>query len=155
MKDLTDKELYEQLKGPLMRFAIALVGPDDAPDLVSEVVVGALSRGPLSSLESPQAYLMASVVNRARSRHRRSGQENRRRSVLPLTSEPSDDQITTRLAVTDAINRLPVRQKAAVYLVYWADLDSREAGNHMGVRPATVRRYLHLAKRSLRRYLDG
>jgi DNA-directed RNA polymerase specialized sigma24 family protein len=44
-----------------------LVGPDQAPDVVSTVVLRVLKRRHLSDLENPRAYLFRSVLNEARS----------------------------------------------------------------------------------------
>jgi DNA-directed RNA polymerase specialized sigma24 family protein len=68
---MTDREIYEEVRGSLMRFAASLVGPDNADDVVSESVVRALRRGPLASLHNPRAYLMQAVLNIARDRGRR------------------------------------------------------------------------------------
>lgn len=137
-----------------MRFAASLVGPDAAEDVVSEVVVAALRRGGLSTLEQPEAYLMKSVLNAARSQGRRQARETRAMARVAamrvkdpvVTVEPSD--------LTRAVLRLPSRQRAAVYLVYWEDLESQQAAKLLGVRPATLRRYLFLARQKLQRYID-
>jgi RNA polymerase sigma-70 factor (ECF subfamily) len=49
-----------------------------------------------------------------------------------------------------AVAALPARQRAAVFLRYWEDLSVDEVAQHMGTRPGTVKRYLHLARRSLK-----
>lgn len=46
---MTDREIYEELQGPLMRFAASLVGPQNAGDLVSEAVVATLGNRTLTS----------------------------------------------------------------------------------------------------------
>lgn len=137
-----------------MRFAASLVGPDDAGDVVSEAVVSTLRRRPLSSIEHPRPYLMQAVLNTARSRGRRLARERRAlvrqgsmRSDVPVVgAEPSE--------VTETVAQLPLQQRAAVYLVYWEDLEPSRAAEVLGVRPATLRRYLHLAREKLRRCLD-
>lgn len=49
---------------------------------------------------------------------------------------------------------LPERQRAAVFLAYYEQYTPTEIATLMGCRPATVRRYLHLARRKLREVLD-
>jgi DNA-directed RNA polymerase specialized sigma24 family protein len=49
---------------------------------------------------------------------------------------------------------LPLQQRAAIYLVYWEGCEPTEAARLLGVQPGTLRRYLHLAREKLRRYLD-
>ena len=49
---------------------------------------------------------------------------------------------------------LPPRQRAATFLVYWEGHTPVSAAELMGCRPATVRRYLHLAHRKLEEMID-
>ena len=66
---------------------------------------------------------------------------------------PGPDSIVPDVAATVA--KLPVQQRAAIYLVYWEGLEPSEAAAVIGVQPGTIRRYLHLARSQLRRHLDG
>ena len=78
-----DAKIYQEHRFELVRFATALVGPDDAQDLVSAVVGRVLGRrGGLSGLRAPLPYLMKSVLNEARSQHRRA----RIVTMVPLES---------------------------------------------------------------------
>ena len=137
-----------------MRFAASLVGADNADDVVSEAVMRTLRRGPLASLDSPSAYLMQAVLNTARDRGRRITRERAAvarhagmREAVPVVSVESPE-------LTETVMRLPVRQRAAIFLVYFEDLAPSDAANVLGVRPATLRRYLLLARRKLRGWLD-
>jgi RNA polymerase sigma-70 factor (ECF subfamily) len=151
---LTDREVYEQLRGPLMRFASSLVGPNEAADLVSEVMVATLRRRSLVSLENPGAYLMKAVLNRSRSRNRRMMKEQAV-ATAQLVDEESPASESTVPDVAATVANLPVQQRAAIYLVYWEGLEPSEAAAVIGVQPGTIRRYLHLARNQLRRHLDG
>ena len=153
---MTDQSIYEEVRAPLMRFAASLAGPDNAADLVSEVVVATLRRRTLTSLENPLAYLMQAVLNKARSVHRRRHRERdalRRYAVMSGGDEPTYDLVIGG-DVARTVAGLPPQQRAAIYLVYWVDMEPIKAADLLGVRPATLRRYLHLARRTLRRYLD-
>lgn len=137
-----------------MRFAASLVGADDADDVVSDAVVRTLRRGPLASLDNPRAYLMQSVLNTARDRRRRLTRERaaiarqaNMREAIPVVSFESPE-------LTETVMRLPIRQRAAVFLVYYEDMTPSDAANVLEVRPATLRRYLLLARRKLRGWLD-
>jgi RNA polymerase sigma-70 factor, ECF subfamily len=139
-----------------MRFASSLVGPDEAADLVSEVMVATLRHRSLASLDNPGAYLMKSVLNRSRSRGRRLANERRVETVNGVdvaAPDPVESSVLPDLAATVA--RLPVQQRAAIYLVYWEGLEPTEAAAVIGIQPGTLRRYLHLARNQLRRHLDG
>ena len=135
-----------------MRFAASLVGPSEAADLVSEVVVATLQHRPLSSLDNPRAYLMQALTNRAKSRRRQLARERQALARHGMQSVP--DHADTISDVSHAVSELPAQQKAAVFLVYWEGMEPSEAARLMGVSPGTVRRYLHLARRRVGRSLD-
>ena len=139
-----------------MRFAASLVGPDRASDLVSEVMVATLQQRTLADLENPKAYLMQSVLNRARSMGRTLSRERRAMNRLPVDGPASPEPVDLLLNadIVDAVAELPVQQRAAIYLVYWADLDATGAAGLMGIRPATLRRYLFLARTKMRKWID-
>ena len=136
-----------------MRFAASLVGPNDAADLVSEVIVATLQRQRLESLRHPRAYLMQALLNRARSRARRLSREGN--ALARQRIEPVPDHADAVSDVGRLLAGLPVRQKAAVFLVYWEDLEPSDAARVMGVSPGTIRRYLHLARRAMEGTIDG
>lgn len=151
----TDREIYEELRGDLVRFAAVLVGPDEASDVVSTVVTRTLSgKGSLTALEEPKQYLMKAVVNEGRSFGRRAARSS------PLASVEEHDVPQPDIAegaypdVTRAVMDLPAKQRAAVYLVYWMGLSGAEASRILGARPATVRRYLSLAREKLKAQFD-
>ena len=150
---MTDREIYEQLREPLMRFAASLVGPDGAHDLVAEVLTATLAHRKLSDLERPKAYLMQAVINRARSAGRARVREKSALSRLNSEAGRSDPDLVDP-GIVETVAALPVQQRAAIFLVYWEDMTPTDAAEAMGVRPATLRRYLHLAREKLRRYLD-
>lgn len=138
-----------------MRFAASLVGPDRASDLVSEVMVATLQQRTLAELENPKAYLMQSVLNGARSMGRTLSRERRAMSRLPVEASASiEPDLLLNADIVEAVADLPVQQRAAIYLVYWADLDASDAAELMGIRPATLRRYLFLARNKLRKWID-
>jgi RNA polymerase sigma-70 factor (ECF subfamily) len=135
-----------------MRFAASLVGPSEAGDLVSEVVVATLQHRSLSSLDNPRAYLMQAVLNRARSRGRHLERERRALARHGTPSVPDPAEVISD--VTQAVAGLPPQQRAAIFLVYWEDMVPSEVARMLGLRPGTIRRYLHLARKRLGRLLD-
>ncbi|MCP3994947.1 MAG: sigma-70 family RNA polymerase sigma factor [bacterium] len=150
----TDREVYEAVAPTLVRFATALVGPVDAADVVSAVVVRVLSKRSLSSIEKPEAYLMQGVMNEVRQLHRG---RTRQRAALVRVGPGSSARDTAEIArteLTDAVMALPPRQRAAAYLVYWCDYTAVEAAELMGWSDGTVRRYLHIVRNKLGRFAD-
>jgi len=139
-----DEMIYNTLSGELVRYASALVGPDDGPDLVSAVITRVLTKRSLSDLENPRLYLFKAIGNEASSHKRRYANH---------TPEPAET-VSSDVAL-EAVMDLPVRQRSATYLVYWLDYTPSEAAKVMGCRPGTVRRYLHLARAKLEGVLDG
>ncbi len=144
-----DEMIYNTLSGELVRYASALVGPDDGPDLLSAVITRVLVKRRLADLENPRLYLFRAVGNEAKSHKRRYA----RRQVVQLTPQDvvPDHEIDTAL---EAVMSLPTQQRSATYLVYWLGFTPTEAASAMGCRPGTVRRYLHLARTKLEEVLD-
>ena len=139
---VTDEEIYLKYRDDLIRYAAALVGPSRAEDVLSTVMVRVLARGGLGTLKEARPYLLKAVLNEARS-------VLRRRPTLPLPEldghiPPAD------IELFDAVMRLPARQRAAVYLVYWEGHPIADAAELMGSTAGTVKRYLHLARRKLK-----
>ncbi len=150
----SDREIYVEHGETLMRFATVLVGPDDAADVVSTVIARTLAKQALADLRDPKAYLMQATANEAKNLHR-----SRQRGALatvrvgfPETMPGVDEGRYPD--VTLAVMDLPEQQRAAVFLVYWMGMTPTDAAEHLGARPATVRRYLALARSKLRRFLD-
>jgi len=142
-----DEAIYRELKADLIRYATILVGPSDAEDILSTVITRVYkSRRTLSDLEAPRPYLMKAVLNEALDR-------KKQKRLLPLVDQ-AIEPTAAQPDVFDAVVGLPVQQRAAIYLSYWVGMNSGEAARQMGCGPATVRRYLHLAKRKLEKVLD-
>lgn len=146
-RGVSDADIWCRHSDELIRYATVLVGPTNAEDLVSTVVLRVLQRRSLSDLDDPRPYLFKSVLNEARSLARRNSYQ-----AAPLhEAVPPGDVAPEVLA---AVRRLPQRQRAAVYLTYWRDLPVAETANLMGCGVGTVKRYLHLARSRLREVLD-
>jgi len=140
--EATDESIYNKHRDDLIRYAAALVGSDLAEDVLSRVMVRALGRGGLTRLDEPRPYLFKAVLNEARS-------ALRRRDAVPLARHPHHLD-SHDIEVLDAVMRLPARQRAAVYLVYWGGETIERTATLMGTAPGTVKRYLHLARQRLK-----
>jgi RNA polymerase sigma-70 factor (ECF subfamily) len=151
--DTADGELCEKYSEELTRFATFLVGPSDAPDVVTEAAIGAFAARAWPTVRDRRAYLYRSVLNRSRM-HLRS--EGRRRSyeqssagddIPPYVPAPDPEGI-------DAVSRLSRRQRAVVYLTYWDDMTPSATASLLDVTEGSVRRHLARARRTLRSRLD-
>lgn len=140
--EATDESIYNKHRDDLIRYAAAIVGVDRAEDVLSTVMVRVLANGGLTRLGEPRPYLFRSVLNEART-------VLRRRNTVPFAMELGHLD-SPDIEVLDAVMRLPARQRAAVYLVYWQGETIGGAAALMGSADGTVKRYLHLAKRRLK-----
>lgn len=143
----SDATVYDRHRDALIRYATAIVGPSQAEDVVSTVVLRTISKRTLSSLDRPDAYLFRAVLNESRSRMRRPQPVELPEEIGHVDGELHDD------TVLQAVLSLPTQQRAATYLVYWEDRTNAEAADLMGVRTGTVKRYLHDARKTLGKVL--
>ena len=148
---MDDAKVYQELRFELTRLATALVGPSEAEDVVSAVVARVLEKpGGLTGLNDPRPYLVKSVINEARSRLR----TRKRWRIRQLDVESDVPSVDYRDELVDVVSQLPIQQRAATFLVYWEGHTPTSAAELMACRPATVRRYLHLARKKLKEALD-
>jgi RNA polymerase sigma-70 factor, ECF subfamily len=78
----------------------------------------------------------------------------RRPSPRGTVTEDPSDATALRLALVDALGRLPRRQREAVALRYLADLSIDDVARTLGVSAGTVKQSVHRALRTLRTQLD-
>ncbi|MGH9188238.1 MAG: SigE family RNA polymerase sigma factor [Acidimicrobiales bacterium] len=97
-----------------------------------------------ADLDSPAAFLRTCILNGCRSHHRRRGREQAR--LRRLT--PAVPTTLGALELLDALDRLPIRQKAVLVLRYYEDLSEAEIAAVLDCRPGTVK---SLASRGLAR----
>ena len=142
-----DEEIFVKYRDELIRYATVLVGPSDAENVLSSVVLRVLKSGrSLADLDAPRPYLMKAVVHESLNRRK----WKRPDSLTDFAVEPNRSHPDVLQAVID----LPTQQRAAIYLSYWGGMTSGEVAELMGCGPATVRRYIHLAKQKLKAVLN-
>jgi RNA polymerase sigma factor (sigma-70 family) len=148
-----DEQIYEKYSEELIRFATFLVGPSDAPDVLSEAMLKVLASNAWANATHHRAYLHRAVLNEARMAHRH---QSRRRSYEERAAcrEEMVDPATPRPEVLAAVECLSTRQRAVVFLTYWDDLDPGSVAGVLGISEGAVRRHLARARHSLRRSLD-
>jgi RNA polymerase sigma factor (sigma-70 family) len=147
-----DAETYEKYADELIRFATFLVGPTDAPDVLSSTVLRVLSSSPASPVRNWRAYLFRAVLNEARTRHRRLSRHNR--LLHSAVQRDATEMSEIHPEVMAAVARLSPRQRAVVFLTYWDDLDPATVASLLHVSEGSVRRHLARARARLRRMLD-
>jgi RNA polymerase sigma factor (sigma-70 family) len=145
-------EVYAAHARRLVGLATVLAGPSSAEDVVSAAVLKALASPQWVHVRDPGAYLTRAVVNQVRSSHRSDlrREARERRSAAPSTA-PDDQPAAPE--VLDALAALPVRQRAAVFLTYWADLTPAAVADALGISEGSVRKHLARARKTLRKEL--
>ena len=142
------EELYRRDLPRFVRLAWAVVGEEQAArDVVQEAFMRAVEkrrsfrrRGPL------EAWVWRIVVNEARKRARLAARD------LALDELPgvANGRPAVDAGLRAAVAGLPERQRLAVFLRYYADLDYAAIAVALGVERGTVSATLNAAHRNLR-----
>jgi RNA polymerase sigma factor (sigma-70 family) len=146
---------YRERYPDLLRAATAISGSaESGRDAVHDAFVSLIrARKTYRQDGHLDAWVWAAVVNAAR-------RETRRRSSLPLAEEslngsaPHAEDGGGQDAVRAAISRLPERQKLALFLRYYADLDYAAIAEALGTAPGTIAAAIYAAHKTLRRALQ-
>jgi RNA polymerase sigma-70 factor (ECF subfamily) len=150
--------VYRHRYGKFLRVAVAILSDEQlAEEAVHDGFVRALRhRRGFDGRGSLEAWLWRIVVNEAR--RRRSLERRATLSQTPTLESwrpPSETGNGHRDsgAVEAIVARLPERQRIALFLRYYADLDYEAIATALGVKPGTVAAALHAAHAALRRQL--
>lgn len=144
----SDEELYGKYAPELVRFAATLVGPAFGEDLTAQAFVRCLQSPGWSQVVNRRAYLYRAVLNEAHTL-RRSHRSRVAREELTAHAELVADG-EARVDVLDAVRRLSIRQRAVVFLSYWAECTATDIAETLGCSLSTVERELRAARRRLK-----
>jgi RNA polymerase sigma-70 factor (ECF subfamily) len=149
------EDVYRRRYGKFLRVAVAILGDEQlGQEAVNDAFVRALRhRHSFVERGSLEAWLWRIVVNEAR--RRRSIEKRAILSQRPTLESPSAAANGHREsgAVEAIVAALPERQRVALFLRYYADLDYEAIAAALGVKPGTVAATLHAAHAALRRQL--
>jgi RNA polymerase sigma-70 factor (ECF subfamily) len=140
------ERLYHDRLSAFRRVAAAVSGSrETAPDLVQEAFVRALRDVPaFRGHGSVEGWLWRIVVNVALN-HRRA-----RRDASPFPRElAADGDDWEPGVVSEAVRALPERQRLALFLRYYADLDYQAIADALEISSGTVGATLTAARSSL------
>ena len=151
---MTADELYAKHADELIRYATVLAGPSGAEDVFSAAFARCMERADWSSVTDARAYLYRSVLNEARAQYRATQRRLRRDTAEAAKTRSDQSPPAIRSEVLDAVRRLNVRERAVVFLTYWADLTVAEVAERVGISERTVARDLTHARRSLEELLS-
>jgi RNA polymerase sigma-70 factor (sigma-E family) len=93
----------------------------------------------VSNLDSPGAWAHRVALNLARSHYRHRSVARRHAGRIANAAETHDPDTATVLAVRKAVASLPVRQRTALVLRYFADLSVAETAEAMRCPQGTVK----------------
>src|SRR4051812_49081359 len=142
--------LYRERAADFFRFALAKTGdPERARDAVQDGFAHAIKgRATFRGTAPLEAWVARCVINAA---------HDLNRAVSRTPAKPEDvaaDSVIESDAgagvVRQAVQRLPARQRDALYLRYNLDLDYRAIADVLDVEVGTVSATLHAARNSLR-----
>jgi RNA polymerase sigma factor (sigma-70 family) len=141
--------VYRNRYPVFVRVATAIVGDADlAGDAVHDGFVRAVRHRQRFRGGSLEGWIWRIVVNAAR----RQGANERRARVEAVSPQPGASSENGDLRALVAA--LPERQREALFLRYYADLDYRSIAEALGVKPGTVAAHLHAAHETLRNRLE-
>jgi RNA polymerase sigma-70 factor (sigma-E family) len=157
--DLAVIELYATHYPALVRLAVMLVrDTPTAEEVVQDAFIAmhdAWER--LRDTERALAYMRQAVVNRSRSvlRHRTVVEKNQQKPPPDMPSaEHGAMTLLERSAVIAALRGLPVRQREAIVLRYYADLSEAEIAAAMRISRGAVKSHTSRAMAALRTALE-
>jgi RNA polymerase sigma-70 factor (sigma-E family) len=135
--------LYREHAVGLIRLAVVMLGDRPAAeDVVQEAFCGLYRRWPhLSDPAKSLPYVRSAVLNGCRSAIRRRSRHDGRLAAEPAAASAEYDALLgeEHRAVIGAVRKLPPRQREALTLRYFADLDVPEIARSMGISPGTVK----------------
>jgi RNA polymerase sigma-70 factor (sigma-E family) len=152
-------EIYTAHYNHLVRLALLLVHDLQTAEEVVQDAFEAMHKAWRRLRDSDKAlsYLRQTVVNRSRSvlRHRKVVDLHAPKSA---PDEPSAEHaalaLIERSAVITALRLLPVRQKEAIVLRYYADLSEADIAQAMGISRGAVKSHTARAMASLKSILE-
>jgi RNA polymerase sigma-70 factor (ECF subfamily) len=140
--------LYRQRFPHFVRVGTALLRDEDrAVEAVQEAFAAAIRARRSFRREGPlEAWVWRMVVNEARKAKRFLG--------APLAESTAEPAAEAGSPIRAAIAQLPERQRLALFLRYYADLDYRSIAAALEISPGTVGASLNAAHATLRRLLQ-
>ena len=146
---MDNEAVYRSFSEELTRYATGLVGPFDAPDVVSDACLKAFQTRSWPDVVDRRAYLYRTVLTVAQDHHRKTLSRRVREMRAAGRHEMPDPTAAIDVEVLGAVERLSVQQRAAVFLTYWEDLAPEAVAERMGVSTGTVKRHLDRARKRL------
>ena len=164
-KPPTLEELFQELEGPLLLYAMKLVqNSETAQDLVQDAFLRLHTR--LNDVQQPKAWLYRTVHNLAMNHHRKhnrvvpfrqegedSGTDHCSAIIEPVDEEPLPDERIEHLENIGlamlSLNKLGSEARDIVRLKFVEELSYKEISERMGLKVGNVGYKLHHALKQL------
>jgi len=145
---ITLETLFRAQRLPMVRLAHVIIGSNAvAEEVVQEAFIRLQENW--HRAENPTGYLRTIVTNLCRTQVRRRDHERRLDPPVQLVAfQPDVDETWVALC------RLPFRQRAALALRFYEDLEEAEIARILGCRPGTVKSTIHRGLSRLRKELS-
>lgn len=125
--------------------------PHAGEDLVQATLLKAWAAWPrVRRADNPDAYVRRVMVNTAIKGRRRRWSAEVPTAEVPEAGSDAMQAVDDRSELVHAVRRLPARQRAAVVLRYFADLDDQAIADTLDCSVATVRSQISRALATLR-----
>lgn len=146
------QRFLDEQRDVVWRFAVAMVGRQEADDVFQETFLAAMNAYPrLRAGSNHQAWVLTiahrKAIDHFRANTRRGGWERVHGDVPEVAvhdDEPADE------AIWEQVRELPAKQRAAVTLRYAADLDYTAIGKATGTTADAARKNVHEGMKKLR-----
>ena len=150
------EQLYREHAPRFRRVAFAIVGDaETAEDVVQEAFAKAIvRRRTFRATGDAAGWVWRIVVNTALSRRRRVQLETSVRKAVRAALSRAPEERSDDHDLSDHIARLPERQRLALFLRYYADLDYDGISDVLAIAPGTVAKLLHDARSAIQSALE-
>jgi RNA polymerase sigma-70 factor (ECF subfamily) len=149
------QELFETAYRRLVVQLYAICGDmADAEDAVQDAFVTAIRKQrQLRQVANPEAWIRAAAINRVRGGWRHAAVVRRYQPRVPGPQAPVEVG-PEQVAITAALNALPLDQRVVVVLHHLIDLGTAEIAAELGIPEGTVKSRLARARARLADLLD-
>jgi len=135
----------------LLRFAVSMVGPDHAQDIVATALTSVLERRSSPPIIDMRSFLFRTVHNAA-NHHWRTQNRRLRRQREVLWTERYEDHPDCDPTIRRALNAMSLRQRAVIYLAYWEDQTNASIATTLGISLGSVKRHRTRALQRLKEH---
>ena len=153
--DPTFDEAFDDLYAVAERVARRVAGASDAEDVAAEVMGRTFALWPrVKLLPYRRAWVARVAFNEAldASRRERRGRDT---GVAETPSRDMADDLAVRIALNEALAKLPRRQREVVALRYLADLTEADTASLLGLTVGSVKQHARRALQAMRERLGA